>query len=140
MPFTGKATQTMPEPDLITLEQNEDEDYGQGGTLGYPLQVCVTGPTYTQDLPTRVAVARQYGIPAANGVQRLLEADPRRKRARLVAATNPVTLGIEAGQAAQGLGFILPVGLPGIEWGNTALYVSAGTDAILSVIIDQFAD
>lgn len=97
-------------PDVDDLLQEE-----QDGALHAPVKVL--GSVRVHELPARVAHSRSLNVAGAAGsvdpslVEQIGNEDLRRKWLFVVAATNPVFIGFDKQNVADGISGLLPVGV-----------------------------
>lgn len=136
----------MTEPVWIAADDDDAptpqvEDVQQQAPHVPPLKVEVEGTARTYTLPSRSGASRNYTIDSAvNGPMILLGQDLRRRRATIIATTNPIYVG-SADDCRNGSAAIWPADTPLVIEHTEQVYVWPTTGAAtVSVIAENWAD
>lgn len=132
------------------LDEVSDRDHGratlaalqqiEGAGLAVPVRV--RDAVRVQQLPTNAGPSRNLQVGPVDPVK-ILNADPRRSSATVIATGDAIFIGPDPGAVAGGLAARWPVAVPLTIRSQDAWYVRAETEtktATVSVIIDQWAE
>ncbi|HET7641155.1 MAG TPA: hypothetical protein VFK47_20770 [Ktedonobacteraceae bacterium] len=133
------AEQRIYEHEHTDFYPKVDEVFQDETAEKYVIPVCIEDVVRVQELPRKSAGFQ--GFPLATGTAvKVLERDPRRASAVIVASGNPVALGGQQQVALGSQAFILPVGvLLTVRDFNEMWATSTTGNATLSIMNEQWS-
>ena len=126
-------------PPVSTVEEIET-DYGPAGSDGYPVQVRVMGPVYTQELPAGNSADGNFNATTTDA-QSAFDANPRRKSVMFWCETNGIYFGKDRGSVIGGRSAHLPPGGSVTITHKDAVYMRGDTGtALVSYVQELYGD
>jgi hypothetical protein len=143
---------TAPVEDV--LQETDDRSYDSGLQ---PVSVCVKDPVQTEELPSILGPCKNYIVNVTDKPVRILDRNPRRKRATIMVQNGDICVGGTPGEAGDSdtyVGAVISGGLAvpvhlevqselwargvTVDLTGTAIALSDPTDAVLISVIEEF--